>query len=227
MKRQGFTLIELLIVVAIIAILAAIAVPNFLEARTRSLVSRSQSDMRTLALGVESYVVDHAELPPDAATRPYIPLANAFYQIRRADQDAKGGLQVGMFLTTPIGYIADISWDPFGNKGIERGIGETKKAVAHAYGAKVYSYNPAKPDQVLSRPWNRWVASGVESPFHEMISPQPWFMWGIGPTYNYGKAADLLEPETYGAPAWVVPYDPTNGTVSDGGIWRFASGSLF
>jgi len=44
-RLPAFTLIELLIVVAIIAILSAIAVPNFLEAQTRSKVSRTQADM--------------------------------------------------------------------------------------------------------------------------------------------------------------------------------------
>ena len=57
--KKAFTLIELLIVVAIIAILAAIAVPNFLEAQTRAKVSRVQSDLRTLATGIESYTVDN------------------------------------------------------------------------------------------------------------------------------------------------------------------------
>ena len=61
---QGFTLIELLIVVAIIAILAAIAVPNFLEAQTRAKVSRSKADLRTLATGVESYALDWQKYPP-------------------------------------------------------------------------------------------------------------------------------------------------------------------
>jgi len=61
--RKGFTLIELLIVVAIIAILALIAVPNFLEAQTRSKVSRCKADMRSLATGMESYVLDWNQYP--------------------------------------------------------------------------------------------------------------------------------------------------------------------
>ncbi len=62
-RARGFTLIELLIVVAIIAILAAIAVPNFLEAQVRAKVSRVQSDMRTIATALESYRVDYPRYP--------------------------------------------------------------------------------------------------------------------------------------------------------------------
>jgi prepilin-type N-terminal cleavage/methylation domain-containing protein len=57
--KRAFTLIELLIVVAIIAILAAIAVPNFLEAQVRSKISRVKSDLRTLATAIESYMIDN------------------------------------------------------------------------------------------------------------------------------------------------------------------------
>src|SRR5690606_13569858 len=63
--NRGFTLIELLIVVAIIAILAAIAVPNFLEAQVRSKVSRTKADMRTVATALEAYAVDSNHYPPD------------------------------------------------------------------------------------------------------------------------------------------------------------------
>src|SRR5437773_12166494 len=62
-ERNAFTLIELLIVVAIIAILAAIAVPNFLEAQTRAKVSRVKSDLRSYATAVESYTVDNNKVP--------------------------------------------------------------------------------------------------------------------------------------------------------------------
>ncbi len=62
----GFTLIELLIVVAIIAILAAIAVPNFLEAQTRAKVSRVKADVRSIATALEAYRIDQNLYPSDA-----------------------------------------------------------------------------------------------------------------------------------------------------------------
>jgi len=57
--RRAFTLIELLIAVAIIGILAAIAVPNFLNAQTRAKVARAVSNMRTVSSALEAYYLDH------------------------------------------------------------------------------------------------------------------------------------------------------------------------
>ena len=58
-KREGFTLIELMIVIAIIGILAAIAIPQFSAYRTRSYNSAAQSDLRNSATAQEAYYVDH------------------------------------------------------------------------------------------------------------------------------------------------------------------------
>ncbi|HZI94097.1 MAG TPA: prepilin-type N-terminal cleavage/methylation domain-containing protein [Patescibacteria group bacterium] len=57
-KRTGFTLIELLIVVAIIGIIAAIAIPNLLNAIDRGKQKRTMADTRAIGTAVESYAVD-------------------------------------------------------------------------------------------------------------------------------------------------------------------------
>ena len=64
---KGFTLIELLIVVAIIGIIAAIAIPNLLNAIDRGKQKRTMADMRSLGTAVESYAVDN-NVYPVAAT---------------------------------------------------------------------------------------------------------------------------------------------------------------
>ena len=100
---RGFTLIEPLIVVAIIAILAAIAVPNFLEAQTRSKVSRARADTRTIVTGLEQYRVDNGRYPLD-------PIGGQ--AAGRTDIRSTPLLQV----TTPIAYITSIPENVFPNK---------------------------------------------------------------------------------------------------------------
>lgn len=95
-RDAGFTLIELLIVVAIIAILAAIAVPNFLEAQTRAKCSRTQSDLRVLATGLELYRVSENHYPPGPL--PYF---------------GPSAITETWRLTTPVAYLQKIPEDIF------------------------------------------------------------------------------------------------------------------
>ena len=62
-REKGFTLIELLIVVAIIGIIAAIAIPNLLNAIDRSKQKRTMADMRSVGTAVEEYAIDNNFYP--------------------------------------------------------------------------------------------------------------------------------------------------------------------
>ena len=85
--RAAFTLIELLIVVAIIGILAAIAIPNFQNAQVRAKISRVQADQNAFSTAFESYFVDNG------------------VQIIGSSETWR--------LTTPIAYMATLNPDPF------------------------------------------------------------------------------------------------------------------
>ena len=67
-NEQGFTLIELMIVIAIIGILAAIAIPQFSAYRTRSFNSASTADVRNAATAQEAYFVDNQDYCATVAT---------------------------------------------------------------------------------------------------------------------------------------------------------------
>ena len=69
-KKEGFTLVELLIVVAIITIITAIAVPNIMSARIRAKVSGAKSEMGSIAILLEDYKMDHSGSYPSQYTSP-------------------------------------------------------------------------------------------------------------------------------------------------------------
>jgi type IV pilus assembly protein PilA len=64
MSRKGFTLIELLIVVVIIGILAAIAIPKFANTKAKSILASMKTDLRNLATSQEGYFFDFATYAP-------------------------------------------------------------------------------------------------------------------------------------------------------------------
>ena len=230
--KRGFTLIELLIVVAIIAILAAIAVPNFLEAQTRAKVARVQSDLRAIATGVEFYRTDHNNYP-DGTDSPsgYDPeivnfltpygLSNKYYGFRvRTATGVVGRDFAG--ITTPIAYMTSIPNDPF-----VKGCGNW-----------TYCYRPTKKTK------NGYVLTSVgpdsdpiglnqdgrgntntQNPFSTAIDQKLGdvsesavisFLEGTNTNFtDYGNTRKYLSQ---------LSYDATNGTLSDGDVLRIGPG---
>lgn len=67
---DGFTLVELLVVVSIVGILVAIALPSFAGRQGKAFDARVQSDLRKAAAGQEAYFVDHATYSNDCESLP-------------------------------------------------------------------------------------------------------------------------------------------------------------
>ncbi|HPB31725.1 MAG TPA: prepilin-type N-terminal cleavage/methylation domain-containing protein [Candidatus Sumerlaeota bacterium] len=181
MHEKGFTLIELLIVVAIIAILAAIAVPNFLEAQIRSKVSRAKSDMRSIATALEAYFVDANHYP-----WPY----------------PKGSLSASNVpneLSTPVAFISSSAGiqDPFSIQ-----IGRRN--------AQYKRYGYITDERLGSAYLSGWTALLPDY----KIACGKWRLDSFGPDERSGPKG--------GASNWPneVTYDPTNGTISRGDIYR-------
>ena len=130
-KENGFTLIELLIVVAIIAILAAIAIPNFLQAQIRAKVSRVKADTRTAATALEAYRVDYSNYPPMNDGPGWAPLPPTFSS------------RLSIYLTTPIAYITSIPHDEFMEVAPPPPLGVTSEQM---HRLTYYNYNQYKDD---------------------------------------------------------------------------------
>src|SRR2546428_12880454 len=89
-NERGFTLIELLIVVAIIAILAAILIPNFLRARAQAQVAATKGNLKNVATVLEGYFVHRAAYPSPDATTLIPSYTRRLPNAPRAGKDAAG-----------------------------------------------------------------------------------------------------------------------------------------
>lgn len=212
MRKRGFTLIELLIVVAIIAILAAIAVPNFLEAQTRAKISRVKNDLRTMATCMETYAIDYNALPRDNDS-------DMDREYSAPDwQKANGAMQ----LTTPVAYLSAMLKDPFTPPGAKDVTGAS--ADGYRIGSGTWSYgaygspNSSPPDHQDAAA--TFVAKG-RSMAYVTLSP--------GADINRCRMAYKCFPHKPtgssdakpGQPSYYEDYDATNGTKSSGDLYRF------
>ena len=157
-------------------VLMAIAVPNFLEAQVRSKVSRTRSDLRSMAVAIESYYIDYNSYPAHTVTASESSMqmassAKPSFRLTNGSQRAS--------LTTPVAYLT--------------------------------SYFPDAFAPVKGETFCYYAAGGG------------WIAWSPGPDLQYDIRAERDYNPASSTPTdqllWVT-FDPTNGTVSPGDIWR-------
>lgn len=215
--HRAFTLIELLIVVAIIAILAAIAVPNFLEAQTRSKISRVKADLRTIATGLETYRVDQNGYPwQNTSSRSLNPPS-------QGNNPTGGYTNTLERLTTPVAYLggAGVFADPFYATNTYQG--------ANLEDVKNVSDYSAADRQSFESYWyqaRKTNASVWGDPITE--KPEWWLLSSAGPDRFQHNAGTFFNASAIGTKTDAVAialtqkmvYDATNGTISRGSVWR-------
>ncbi|MBN1516951.1 prepilin-type N-terminal cleavage/methylation domain-containing protein [Candidatus Sumerlaeota bacterium] len=202
MHRRGFTLIELLIVVLIIAVLAAIAVPNFLEFQTRAKASRAKADMRSLSTALEAYYVENGAFP---------------------SANSQGSSKWIKALSTPISYISRAELpDPF-TEGAAYNYGVTYHYIRY-YGCNEYGTINADSNtgEIILSGGSGETGSNGEPGSTRIFS---YILFCHGPDRVRSKASNdktFAAAENIRNPDNFIEliYDPSNGTVSNGEILR-------
>ncbi len=210
-RKSGFTLIELLIVIAIILILIAIALPNFLEAQMRAKVTASQGELRSLGIAIESFRIDYNEMLVDFWDEGD---TDAIQRLRRWNfcspfnlaDEVRNQRCILANLTSPVSYITSIPDDPFGGDVTET----SDRLVAALDGTYFYGDNEAD-------------IPGDDHGIGALKNPQAWFFnlraLGEDEWVLLGRGPDSRVEELDGGDRFRgLPYSPTNGTRSRGDI---------
>jgi prepilin-type N-terminal cleavage/methylation domain-containing protein len=125
-RRGGFTLVEIMIVVAIIALLAAIAVPGFLRARKRSQASRILNDLRMIDSACDQYAIETNRKTGDTVAitdwTNYLKKGSILYNTGKSILNTSYGAQtvdtIPQVPTNDLKVLSDVAsdgfWSPYG-----------------------------------------------------------------------------------------------------------------
>lgn len=214
--RIGFTLIELLIVLGIIAILAAIAVPNFLEAQTRGKVSAAKANLRNLSQSLEAYRIDYNGYPGAMPMMPEDPLGLL------ADTQLR-------VLTTPIAYTSTAAFsDPFGQIKSQAIMPSSTSAIVNDFP----TLSPPNTNKSMLYYHYQSLARRLDDSGFALVGAA---VVSLGPDRTDSLGAYRPFPvwffqERFGFTGLAHPidtvYDPTNGVASSGDISRFVGSSF-
>ncbi|MCA9423785.1 MAG: prepilin-type N-terminal cleavage/methylation domain-containing protein [Candidatus Omnitrophica bacterium] len=144
---RGFTLIELLIVISIILVLVAIALPHFMNSITRAKVVKARGDLRALNVGLDSYFIDWKVYPCESEAE-YLSV-----------EHFEAGLT---WLTSPIAYLTTLPEDPFEGNSLE--------SISYELGGVEIPFEE-RPGGLLAM----WVlhSYGPDSPIEENSTSRP------------------------------------------------------
>ncbi len=241
---KGFTLIELLFVIAVISVLAAIAVPNFLEAQVRAKVTRAYTDMGMISTALEAYKVDNGHFPLISKPIDGYELNGLLDRQIRAYQkyeyvsEMTGRKCDFLFLSEELNKSIDISEEYLRGKLAEKNFCFSPSSEEGLFALTtpvVYMSNEIVKEIFLtsksgSHRYIELLQGDPMSRYYKYINllqvnPQgydiadvgnniPYVVFSTGPDYTFS-------PFPFPPIEPVAPYDSTNGTTSFGTLYQW------
>lgn len=221
MNKKAFSLIELLIVIAIVSILAAIAVPNFLTAQIRSKIAHVKNALKTGALGLEAYYVDYNDYPFMREWRG----PTGIGLLKRRDC-----FEYPYEITTPVAYLSKRPIDVFNVFEGGGGSGTFNLVIKYSHAGPGYFNGElaelgiwvprAFPHDEGSNATDILYKGNIETDIQKpaYASPVKYALWSTSPNDASWKFFGDHKP---------IPlrmrYDPTNGITSLGFIVRLSN----